>query len=118
MGDGMHRGAPELRSVGPIGFGPDDVRFVADNVRGVVLAVDVADPAPSAEAAQPFDVSNLDAKLAALLNCGLDDIDLRDLAVHPRTRNAYVSVQRGRGDGAIPAIVRVDRLDGSVRDLA
>ena len=32
--NGMTVGTPEIASVGPIAFGPDDVLFVADNVRG------------------------------------------------------------------------------------
>jgi hypothetical protein len=110
-------GAPEVRSLGPLAFGPDDVVFVADNVRGVVLALDVADPSPDAAGAAPFDVSNLDAKLAAFLTCAPGDVHVRGLAVHPRTHNAYLSVQRGFGDGAVPVLLRIDRVDGSLAEV-
>jgi hypothetical protein len=114
---GLTVGTPDLCSVGPIAFGPDDVLFVADNVRAVVLAVDVADPSADAMATEPFDVSNVDTKLAAFLGCAPDDVHIRDLAVHPRTRNAYLSVQRGFGDAAVPVIIRVDHLDGTLSDV-
>ncbi len=114
---GLTVGTPELRSVGPIAFGPDDVLFVADNVRAVVLAVDVADPSPAAAGAAPFDVSNVDAKLASFLGCGLDDVHIRDLAVHPRTHNVYLSVQRGFGDAALPVVVRIDHGDGAINEV-
>lgn len=117
MATAMRRGAPDLRSAGPIAFGPDDVLFVADNVRAVVLAIDVADPAPTSTGVQPFDLSKLDAKLAALLGCGIEDVHVRDMAVHPRTQNVYLSAQRGFGDGAVPVIVRIDHLDGSMAAL-
>jgi hypothetical protein len=118
MGHGLRIGTPELASVGPIAFGPDDVLFVADNVRATVLAIDVADPAPAATGTEPFDVSNVDARLASFLGCGLDDVHVRDMAVHPRTHNVYLSVQRGLGDSAVPVVVRIDHLDGSVGVVA
>jgi hypothetical protein len=39
------------------------------------------------------------------------------MAVHPRTRNVYLSVMRGRGDDAIPVILRIDHRDAAVSDL-
>jgi hypothetical protein len=118
MAHGMRVGTPELRSAGPIAFGPEDVLFVADNARAAVLAVDVADPAPTATATEPFDVSNLDAKLASFLGCGIEDAHIRGMAVHPRTHNAYLSVQRGFGDDALAVIVRVDHLDGTLAEVS
>jgi hypothetical protein len=114
---GMSKGATVLESVGPIAFGPDDVLFVADNRRAVVVAIDVADPAPPSDAA-PFDLSNLSAKLAAFLGCAPEDVAVRDLAVHPRTHNVYLAVQRGRGDAGSPVIVRVDHLDAALSEVA
>ena len=118
MAYGLKIGTPEVRAVGPIAFGPDDVLFVADNVRAAVFALDVADPAPAATGAGPFDVSNIDAKLASFLGCARDDVHIRGLAVHPRTHNVYLSVQRGFGDAAVPVLVRVDRLDGSIGEVS
>jgi hypothetical protein len=40
------------------------------------------------------------------------------MAVHPRSRNIYLTVTRGRGDAAIPVIIRVDRTDGSLSEVA
>jgi len=37
--------------------------------------------------------------------------------VHPRTHNVYLSVMRGAGDAAVPAIIRIDRVDGSISAL-
>ncbi|GGF29084.1 hypothetical protein [Subtercola lobariae] len=64
-------------------------------------------------------VDNLDAKLAALLGVERDGVVIRGLAVHPASRDVYVSVARGRGAEAGPALVRVD-ADGdlSVVELA
>jgi hypothetical protein len=113
----MRTGTPEWASAGPIAFGPEDVLFVADNLRGAVLAIDIADPAPTAKGNEPLDVSNIDAKLASILRCNIGDVHIRDLAAHPRTHNVYLSGQRGFGDQAVPFLVRVDRLSGDVAEL-
>ncbi|MGD9796837.1 MAG: hypothetical protein AB7V15_01850 [Acidimicrobiia bacterium] len=116
-GHGLVVGDTGIESVGALAFGPDDVLFVADSKRARVVAVDVA--APSTEAATgPFDLSDLDATLAAYLGCDLADVRVRDLAVHPRTGNIYLSVTRGAGDAERPVLVRIDRADGSITDLA
>jgi len=114
---GMAVGTPVLESVGPVTFGPGDVLFVADNRRAAVVAIDVADPAPAA-AGEPFDLEDLDAKLASYLGCAVKDVSIRDLAVHPRTHNVYLSVMRGSGDAARPVIIRIDRADGTVSALS
>ncbi len=44
----------------------------------------------------------------ALLGTDAREIAVTDLAVHPKTRNAYVSVMRGQGAAAKPALLRVD----------
>ena len=114
--NGMTVGTPEIASVGPIALGPDNVLFVADNVRVTITALDVADDGPRGGDA-PLDVDELDVKLAAFLGCNVDDVVIRDIDVHPRTQNVYLSVMRGRGAAAIPVIVKVDRGDGSLSEV-
>ena len=118
MGEhGMQMGTPAISSVGPIAFGPDDVLFVADNVRANVLAIAVTDDS-DAGSADAFDLDDLDTKLAAYLGCNVDDVVIRDLAVHPRTHNVYLSVMRGRGNEAIPVIVRIDHRSGALSEVS
>lgn len=114
---GLQAGNPKIESVGPLAFGPDDVLFVADNARATVFAIDVADDGPEG-ASEAFDLDDLDAKLASYLGVDVDDVVIRDLAVHPRTHNVYLSVVRGRGDAALPLVVRIDRRDASMSDVA
>jgi hypothetical protein len=116
-GYGLRVGTADLRSAGPITFGPAGILFLADNVSAKVYAVDVADPGPEA-GSEPFDVDNVDVRLASFLGCGTDDVVVRDMAVHPTSHNVYLSVQRGQGDAARPVLVRVDALDGSITDVA
>jgi hypothetical protein len=114
--NGLAMGDTGIESVGSLAFGPGDVLFVADSKRAKVVAIDVADPSTEA-ATGPFDLSDLDASLASYLGCDLADVNLRDLAVHPRTGNVYLSVTRGTGDVAQPVLVRIDRADGTISDL-
>jgi hypothetical protein len=114
---GLQVGMPTIESVGPITFGPDEILFVADNASATIFAIDVSDPGADAISDEPFDLDNVDTRLAAFLGCEKDDVGLRDMAVHPRTHNIYMSVMRGRGDAAIPVLVRIDIRDGSLSEI-
>ena len=113
---GLQRGSVSLRSSGPITFGPDGVLFVADNAAATIHAIDVGDPG-EASGAEPFDLEHVDERVASYLGASVDDVALRDLAVHPVSHDVYLSVQRGHGDDAQSVLVRVDHLDGSVSDV-
>jgi hypothetical protein len=117
MGEfGLRAGRADLRSAGPITFGPAGILFLADNVRAKVFAVDVADPGP-ASGSEPFDLENIDVRVGSFLGCEPGDVVIRDMAVHPLSHNVYLSVQRGRGDAAQAVLVRIGRLDGSITDV-
>jgi hypothetical protein len=117
MGEfGLRRGRAELRSAGPITFGPAGILFLADNAAAKVFAVDVADPGP-AGGSEPFDLADVDARVGSFLGCEPGDLVIKDMAVHPLTHNVYLSVQRGHGEAAQPVLVRIDGLDGAVTDV-
>ena len=98
---------PAPASMGPLAFGPDGTLFAADSQNAAIFALDLGAQANGgAPGAKGLDA--LDTKLAALLGTGAREISVTDLAVHPRTRNAYVSVMRGQGAGAAPALFRID----------
>ena len=60
MGElGLRRGRVDLRSAGPITFGPAGILFLADNVAATVFAVDVADP-DTAGRSEPFDLEDVE----------------------------------------------------------
>src|SRR5215471_5005803 len=111
--NGLVPGTPELRSVGPLTFGPDGILFVADNASASIFAIAVDDPDAGAG---PIEVDHLDTRLAALLGCAEDDVVIRDLAVHPVSGAAYLSVMRGHGSGAVPVLVRA-AADGSLAEV-
>ncbi|MBM4404792.1 MAG: hypothetical protein FJ039_01200 [Chloroflexi bacterium] len=103
---GLHTGKPEIRSIGPIAFGPESILFAADNSGAKIFAFDVRDT-DVAHFTRPVNVENLDTRLAAYLGCSRDDLTIRDVAVHKASQNLYLSVMRGSGASAIPVLVKL-----------
>ena len=96
-----------LQSIGPLAFGPDDLLFAADTQGATIYALELG-AAATGTAPGTKDVADIDQKIAALLGSDAASITVTDLAIHPRTRNAFISVMRGQGSDAKPALVRVD----------
>ncbi|RMH17302.1 MAG: hypothetical protein D6696_16165 [Acidobacteria bacterium] len=106
---GLHRGAVGLESASALAFAPDGTLFVGDSRGAAIYAIDVGDDAlPLAEAPS---IGDLDELLAALLGTTPRQLLVGDLAVHPRSRAAYLALSRGRGDDAVPVIVRIAAAD-------
>ena len=98
---------PTFSSIGPLAFAPDGTLFAADTQGAAIVALDLGAQA-NGGAAGAKGLDAIDQKLAALLGTGASEVVITDLAVHPQTRNAYVSVMRGQGAGAAAALFRVD----------
>jgi len=113
---GMQKGTPELKSAGPATFAPEGILLVGDTQGATIYAIATGD-ASTGSASQPFAVENVDQKVAALLGTTPTDILINDMAVNPETGNTYLTVSRGRGPDAQPAIVRVDST-GKVGELS
>ena len=98
---------PTFKTIGPLAFSPDGVLFAGDTQAAAIFALDLgkaaAGGAPGAKAIPAFD-----QKVAALLGTDVREITVTDLAVHPKTRNAFASVMRGQGTNAQPALLRID----------
>jgi hypothetical protein len=104
---GMRTGAAAVASMGAMTFGPENVLFIGDSQGASVLAVRVEEGAKAGSGA--IDVAGIDAKVAQVLGTAAEDIAINDMAVHPVSRNVYLSVTRGRGNDARPALIRVTR---------
>jgi hypothetical protein len=96
---------PQMTSIGALTFGPDGVLFAADPRAATIYALEIG-AAGGAEGTQAIEA--IDQKIAGLLGTDAKAIAITDLAVHPRTKNAYIAVMRGQGPEAQPALVRVD----------
>ena len=98
---------PELQSIGPIGFGADGTLFVADNRAASIFALDAQALRSGGEpGAAP--VNSVAEKVAAMLGTDGASITITDMAVHPATRNVFLSVARNGLTGGTPAVFRVD----------
>lgn len=106
MVDGMKKGAPAMKSIGPITFGPDNVLFASDPSEASIFAIVLDDAAASSKT--EINVEGIDKKVAALLGTGADNIWIADMAVNPNSNFAYLSVSRGRGPEGDPVLVRVN----------
>jgi hypothetical protein len=113
--DSLKKGTPELKSAGALTFGPQGILFIADPQAAAVIAVDTEDRAPATSKDRPK-VAGLEDKVASLLGIESKQLLFNDLAVNPISGNTYLSLSRGKGTDAKPAIVKVDRA-GKVSDF-
>jgi hypothetical protein len=98
---------PELQAIGPIAFGADGTLFLADNRGASIFALDGQALRGSGEPGTAA-VDSVSQKLAAMLGSDASSITITDLAVHPATRNVFLSVARNGLTGGTPAVFRVD----------
>jgi len=103
---GMTIGKVDVKSAGPLAFGPDGVLFIGDSLGAKVVAIDTGDTKAGAPAS--VNVKGIDGKIAAALGTAADQISIRDIVTNPISKNVYVSVNRGRGGDARAVIVRLD----------
>jgi hypothetical protein len=105
--EAMNGSNPTFKTIGPLAFSPDGVLFAGDTQAAAIFALDLGKAAtggaPGAKAIPAFD-----QKVAALLGTDVREIMVTDLAVHPKTRNAFASVMRGAGTNAQAALLRID----------
>jgi hypothetical protein len=100
------------RSAGPLTFSPDGVLFVGDNKLGAVFAFET-ERGRAPASLDPFVFESIDEKIAAALGVTAKSLVMNGMAVHPVTREPYLSVGVRNGDRLEPAVVSVS-LDGEV----
>jgi hypothetical protein len=108
----LKKGKPDLKSAGPIAFGPEGLLFVSDPWGAAVFAIDTGDRGPRAGGGD-LKIDGIDGKFAGLLGTSASEIQIQDVIVNPASGNIYASVARGRGPEAQPAIIKVAR-DGKL----
>ena len=99
--------AQQIESLGALEFSPEGVLFVGDNISGAVHAIDLKGESRSKE---KFEVNlyNVDAQVAAVLGTAQPHVRINDIAVHPKSGEVYLSVTRGHGIDALPALLKVN----------
>src|SRR5262245_25474823 len=103
---GMTVGNVAAKSLGHMAFGPGNVLFIGDNAGAQIIAVEIDDASKGTGA---INLEGLDAKVAQVLGVQASDVQINDLAVHPTSKNVYLTVTRGSGATATPVLLRVTR---------
>lgn len=98
--DGLQNGSIELVSAGPLTFTPGGILMVGDPQAATVYAIDTEES--SSDAAAAYDIADLGALLRDTL--GSKQVEVVDLAAHPKTKSVYCSVN---ADGEA-ALVRIN----------
>ena len=103
------------QSAGILEFGPDNTLFVADTLSGAIHAYDLPTEGPAPEQDVAYNLLDVDISVASAIGAE-GRLIYGDLAVHPVTRNAYVSVMATVDGVAKPAVVSITR-QGDVTTL-
>jgi hypothetical protein len=98
------------QSAGALTFSPDGVLFVGDNKLGAVFAFET-ERGQTPASLDPFLFESIDEKIAAALGATAKSLVMNGMAVHPVTREPYLSVGVRNGDHLDPAVARIS-LDG------
>lgn len=105
--NGLVSGKADIKSAGPLAFGPDGILFVGDSMQASIFAIDTEDTKSGSVAAQ-VDIKGINEKIAALVGTSSDQVLVNDVKVNPASKNIYLSASRGRGPDATPLLLRVD----------
>lgn len=99
--------AQQIQALGALEFSPEGVLFIGDNVSGAIHAIDLKNESRTKEKFE-VNVYNVDAHVAAVLGTAQAHVQINDMAVHPKSGEVYLSVTRGHGIGALPALLKVN----------
>src|SRR5438552_13328726 len=79
---GLKKGTPDLKSAGPLAFGPDGILFVGDSKGAAIFALDTGDR-PSSPATGALKVAKVDEQIASMLGTTAKQVLINSLAVNP-----------------------------------
>lgn len=97
-----------FESITVLAFSADGTLFIGDSGTGTVHAVQPP-PAENPNAEQGYNLRNIDATIAELLGTTTTEVRVRDLAVHPMTKEAYLAVGRVTDDDYASAVVIINQ---------
>jgi hypothetical protein len=104
-----------LQSISILKFGPQNVLFVGDSKQATIFAFELPATKPATES-KSFNIYGIDKQIAELLGAPVDQISIKDFAVHPHSKEAYLALHRGYGPSAIPLIMKISH-DGQIKTL-
>jgi hypothetical protein len=110
--------AQKVESLGALEFSPEGVLFAGDNVSGAIHAFDLSSESKTADKFE-VNVYVVDAQIAAVLGTAQGNVQINDMAVHPKSGEVYLSVTRGHGIDVLPALVKINTTNQVINiDLA
>jgi hypothetical protein len=105
----------QLKEANVLEFGPDNVLFVGDSKTGTIHAFST-ETVENPTLQYGYNNKDLGGAIASFLGTTSENILIKDLAVHPETKEAYVAVSRISGQKYIPAIVILNQ-SGAIRNF-
>lgn len=96
-----------VNSLGTMVFNDEGILFIGDNISGSILAFDFKNEKPQKRNFE-INIYNIDARIASVLGTSPASVLVNDIAVHPKSGEVYLSVTRGHGLDALPALLKVD----------
>lgn len=111
---GLKAGTPDLKSAGPMAFGPEGILFIGDAKGAAVFAIRTGDKSGD-PAKVTINVDDLTGKLAATFGADAKEIQLNDMVVNPFSGHVYLSLSAGTKVAA--GLARVDAT-GKVSKVA
>ncbi len=101
------------QAAGALAFSPEGVLFLGDNKLGAVFAFET-ERGEAPASLDPFLFESIDETIAAALGVTVKSLVMNGMAVHPVTREPYLSLGVRNGDRLDPVVVSVS-LAGEVR---
>lgn len=99
--------AQQVEAIGALEFSPEGVLFAGDNVSGAIHAIDLSAETRTKDQFE-INVYHVDAQVAAVLGTAQGNIQINDMAVHPKSGEVYLSVTRGHGIDALAALLKIN----------
>ena len=96
----------DMEFAGALTFSDDGILFVGDNHNGAIYAFEIPGEEPPGQTV-PRSIRNIDAKIAELLGVRVGAVEINDLAVHPVSKEIYISITRIESFATQPAIVKI-----------
>ncbi|MEO1282352.1 MAG: hypothetical protein AAFV69_11535 [Pseudomonadota bacterium] len=97
-------------------FGSENTLFVADSVSGKIFAYDMSDAGPAPSDEKAYNLLSIEEAISRTVSADQGSLTYNDLAVHPVTREAYLSLGYAL-DGVDQAAIVTISHDGSVERL-
>jgi hypothetical protein len=99
----LKTGTPDLKSAGPLAFGPDGILLVGDIKGAALFGIQTGDKTGN-PAAVDLQIPGLNAKLAQALGASSQAVKINDMIVNPASGNVYLSLAVADA----PAIAKID----------